>query len=221
MNRKITFSTFVLAFLLIASFTTKAQDPNRFKSSIKELSEKEYNFNPDKKLIVFTGSSSIYKWKDVADYFPDYNVVNFGFGGSHYSDLIYWYDKLITRFQPDYLFIYEGDNDIAAKKKPGKVYKQAKGLIKRVKSDLPKTEIIIISAKPSIARWNLSKGYKKLNKKLNKFCDRQDHVAFANVWDIMLDKNGNVMQDIFIEDGLHMNAKGYNLWKKELDKYLK
>ncbi len=220
MNRKITFSIFVLAFLLIASFTTKAQDPNRFKNSIKAFSEKEYSFNPNKKLIVFAGSSSIRKWEDVADYFPDYNVVNFGFGGSHYSDLIYWYDKLITRFQPDYLFIYEGDNDIAAKKKPGKVYKQAKALIKRIKSDLPKTEVIIISAKPSIARWNLSKKYIKLNKKLNKFCTKQNHVEFADVWKIMLDKNGNVMQDIFIEDGLHMNEKGYNLWKKELDKYL-
>ena len=220
MNQKINRKLFLIAVLFLGFLSVKAQDPNRFKSRIKELTETEYSFNPNKKLIVFAGSSSILKWEDVADYFPKYNVINNGFGGSHYSDLIYFYNELITKYKPDYLFIYEGDNDIAAKKKPGKIYKQAKGLVKQIKTDLPKTKVIIIAAKPSIARWNLSKQYIKLNRKLEKFCNKQANVDFADVWKIMLDKNGNVFQDIFIEDGLHMNKKGYALWKKEFDKYL-
>jgi lysophospholipase L1-like esterase len=30
----------------------------------------------------------------------------------------------------------------------------------------------------------------------------------------MLDANGMVMQDIFVKDNLHMNAKGYGIWQK-------
>jgi len=30
----------------------------------------------------------------------------------------------------------------------------------------------------------------------------------------MLDVNGQVFKDIFIEDNLHMNAKGYQIWQK-------
>ena len=214
MKQKINFKPLVLIILLFGFLSSNAQDPNRFKNSIDELNNKEYNFNPDKKLLLFTGSSSIKMWKNVPDYFPEYNVINNGFGGSHFSDLIFFYDKLITKQTPDILFIYEGDNDIASGKKPSKIIKQAKELVKQIKADLPQTKIIFIAPKPSIARWNLKKDYNKLNKKLAKLCKKQDNTEFADVWNIMLDENGNVYTDIFIEDGLHMNKKGYDLWAK-------
>ena len=68
--------------LLFGVFTSNAQDPTRFHKRIKELSEKEYNLSQDKKLVVFTGSSSIVRWKSVENDFPNYNVINNGFGGS-------------------------------------------------------------------------------------------------------------------------------------------
>ncbi|MCF6357807.1 MAG: GDSL-type esterase/lipase family protein [Draconibacterium sp.] len=221
MKQKIKSKLLVLAILLFGFLSSNAQDPNRFKTQVDELAKAEYNFSPDKKLVVFTGSSSIKKWKDVADYFPEYNVINNGFGGSHFSDLIYFYDKLITKNTPDILFIYEGDNDISAGKKPSKIFKEARGLVAMIKADLPKTKIVFIAPKPSIARWNLKKDYNKLNKKLAKLCKKQDNVEFADVWEIMLDENGKVYTDIFIEDGLHMNKKGYDLWAKVIGEFLK
>jgi len=220
MIKKINLKLFILIILLLGSISSNAQDPNRFKDYVDKLSDKEYDFSTDKKLVVFTGSSSILMWKDVAEYFPEYNVINNGFGGSHFSDLLYFYDELILKRAPEILFIYEGDNDIAGDKKPSKIFKQAKELVKKIKTDLPQTKIIFIAAKPSIARWNLKKDYNKLNKKLDKFCTKQDNVEFADVWKIMLDENGNVYTDIFIEDGLHMNKKGYDLWAKMMSEFL-
>ncbi len=221
MKQKFNFKPLVLIILLLGFLSSNAQDPNRFKKQVDKLYNKEYNFNPNKKLAVFTGSSSVRMWKDVPDYFPEYNVINNGFGGSHFSDLIYFYDELILKQSPEILFIYEGDNDISAGKKPSKIIKQAKELVKRIKIDLPQTKIVFIAPKPSIARWNLKKDYNKLNKKLERFCKKQDNLEFADVWNIMLDENGNVLQDIFIEDGLHMNKKGYDLWAKVIGKFLK
>ncbi len=220
MKRQITFILVIISIVFVGLLNAKAQDPARFKDAITQLENKEYNFDTNKKLIVFAGSSSIGKWTDVAASFPLYNVINNGFGGSHFSDLIYYYNQLILKPEPDYLFIYEGDNDIAGDKNPGKIYKEAKGLIKKIKADLPKTRIIIISPKPSIARWELHKKYETLNKKLNKFCKKHDNVEFADVWNAMLDENGKVFQDIFIEDGLHMNKKGYDIWEKVLKKLI-
>ena len=221
MKQKINFKPLVLIILLFGFLSSNAQDPNRFKNSIDELCAKEYNFDSDKKLVVFTGSSSVRKWEDVADYFLEYNVINNGFGGSHFSDLLYFYDELILKHTPKILFIYEGDNDIFGGKKPSKILKEAKELVKKIKADLPQTKIIFIAAKPSIARWNLQKDYNKLNKKLDNLCKKQDNLEFADVWKIMLDENGNVFQDIFIEDGLHMNKKGYDLWAEVIGEYLK
>ena len=221
MKQIINFKPLVLIILLFGFLSSNAQDPTRFKEQVDRLYNTEYNFSPDKKLVVFTGSSSVRIWKDVQDYFPKYNIINNGFGGSHFSDLLYFYDELIIKQTPEILFIYEGDNDIAGGKKISKIFKHAKKLVKNIKTDLPKTKVILISQKPSIARENLKKDYIKLNKKLKKYCKNQDNLEFADVWNIMLDENGNVFQDIFIEDGLHMNKKGYDLWAKVIGEYLK
>ncbi|MBT3384500.1 MAG: G-D-S-L family lipolytic protein [Prolixibacteraceae bacterium] len=220
MKQKIIFKLFVLGILLLGSLATNAQDPTRFKNQVDELFNAEYNFSPDKKLVIFTGSSSVRMWKDVQQRFPEYNIINNGFGGSQFSDLIYFYDELITKRTPEILFIYEGDNDIASDKKPNKILKEAKGLIARIQRDLPQTKVVFISPKPSIARENLKKDYIKLNKKLKKYCEKQENLEFADVWNIMLDENGNVYTDIFIEDGLHMNKKGYDLWAKVIGEFL-
>lgn len=221
MTKHVNSKLFLLWILLVGFISSNAQDPSRFKEQVNNLSNKEYNFSSDKKLVIFTGSSSVRMWKDVPDYFPEFNVINNGFGGSQFSDLIFFYDELITKQTPDILFIYEGDNDIAGNKKPNKILKEAKGLVKRIQNDLPQTRIILISPKPSIARKNLKKEYTKLNKKLGKYCNKTDGLEFADVWTIMLDKNGNVYEDIFVKDGLHMNKKGYDLWAKVIGEFLK
>jgi lysophospholipase L1-like esterase len=147
--------------------------------------------------------------------------VNFGFGGSHFSDLIYYYEELIPKYKPDYLFIYEGDNDIASGKKPGEILEEAKLLIDRIQQDLPETKVVLISPKPSVARWNLHKNYEKLNKKLERLTKKTDNVEFADVWSAMLDENGKVFSDVFLDDNLHMNKKGYDIWGEVIGEFLK
>ena len=213
---------FVTVILLTGFLVSNAQDPNRFKDEVNQLYNKEYNFSPNKKLVVFAGSSSIRMWKDVQDYYPQFNVINNGFGGSQFSDLIFFYDKLITKQKPDYLFIYEGDNDIADNKKTSEIYRDFKTLAQKINVDLPATKVVFISPKPSIARWNQKKDYDKLNKRMDRYCRKKnDNIEFANVWPVMLDNSGNLYQDVFIEDGLHMNKKGYDLWNKVLISFLR
>lgn len=196
-----------IIFILLGTLFSNAQDPNRFKDQVNELVSKEYNFNPDKKLVVFTGSSSIRMWKNVADYFPDYNVINNGFGGSHFSDLLYFCNEMIVKPTPEILFIYEGDNDIASNKKPKKILKEVKELADKIQQDLPETRVVFISPKPSISRVKLKNSYITFNKKLKKYCEKNGKLEFADVWHPMLDNSGNVFKDVFLEDGLHMNKK--------------
>lgn len=211
---------FLAVTILFFIFNLNAQNPNRFNSQIEELVQKEYQLEPGKKLALFTGSSSVRMWKDVAEYFTDYNVINNGFGGSHFSDLIYYYEELIPKYKPDYLFIYEGDNDIASDKKPGKVIKEAKLLVERIQKDLPETKVVLISPKPSVARWHLRKNYEKLNKKLERLAKKTSNLEFADVWSAMLDENGQVFTDVFLDDNLHMNKKGYDIWGEVIGEFL-
>lgn len=211
---------FVLLIVLLGFLTTNAQDPTRFQEQVDKLFSAEYDLSPDKKLVVFTGSSSIAMWKDMPQRFPDFNVINNGFGGSHFSDLIYYYDELVTKQTPEILFIYEGDNDVGNGKKTSMISKDFKTLTKKLERDLPTTKVVFISPKPSIARWHLNKQYYKINKKIAKFCNKTDGFEYADVWPVMLDVKGEIRKDIFLEDGLHMNKVGYDLWEEVVSQFL-
>jgi lysophospholipase L1-like esterase len=211
----------IYLFISAASICAHAQDPARFKSEVESLVTAKHDLDPSEKKVVFAGSSSVRMWKDVPSYYLAYNVINNGFGGSHFSDLLFYYNELILRFTPDILFLYEGDNDIASGKEPAIIAKEAKTLIKRIRKDLPQTRIIIISPKPSVARWNLKPKYEALNRELKKLAERNKSVEFADVWSAMLDQNGEVFRDIFLQDNLHMNKKGYDIWGKVIGEYLK
>lgn len=212
---KVFFLTFLFAIGIV-----NAQDPSRFKNEI-DVIQRKYDtlWDASKKTTVFTGSSSIRVWKDLEKRFPNHQIVNSGFGGSQASDLLTYSNELILRFNPTKVFIYEGDNDVSASKTSKEIISTTEKIIKRIRGSNPEIKIVLISAKPSIARWNLKRKYKRLNRKFNRLSKKDALLGFADVWKPMLNKR-KVKQDIFIKDGLHMNAKGYEIWYDVLKHFM-
>lgn len=192
--------------------------PNRFEPEIAKI--QQISFNEQKARIVFTGSSSIRFWPDIAAYYPEHQIINTGFGGSQMSDLLYYLEETVLRFTPTKVFIYEGDNDIAAQQTIETILQNTKAVVNKIKQKVPEVQIILIAAKPSLARWALKEDYIKLNSALEAYARKQANCSFANVWDSMLDEQGKVLPNIFIEDGLHMNRAGYELWDKVIRPYV-
>jgi lysophospholipase L1-like esterase len=197
-----------------------AQEPRPFTNEVNELVAGDTAVNK-KKVILFTGSSSIRMWKDLKAYFPDHNVLNRGFGGSQMTDLLYFVDKLIVPYKPKMIFIYEGDNDLASKKTPDEIIATADSILNLIRSKVSKkVKVAFIAAKPSIARWEIKDRYIEFNSKLKAWTATKKNVLFVDVWTPMLDTNGEVQKDLFIGDGLHMNKKGYDIWAREVGKYM-
>ena len=203
---------------LLSAFLLQAQDPTRFQEEVDSIVALNQSVDRSN-LILFTGSSSIRMW-DLRKSFPNHNVVNLGFGGSEMSDLLFYVDKVIISFAPKQVFIYEGDNDISFGRTTQEILSTADSILHRIRRKLPDTEIICISAKPSLARWNLKEKYETFNRKLEAWTKERKQVRYADVWSFMLDSEGNVRKDIFIVDGLHLNEKGYSIWTRVLAKYL-
>ena len=219
MKHPVKISFFSTLFFIAASTVLCAQDPQRFKKEVDSIVEHNQSANTAN-LILFTGSSSIRMWKDLKASFPEHNVMNMGFGGSKMSDLLYYTDQLIIPFEPRQIFIYEGDNDINAGLVIDQILSSADSILTRIRKHLPQSEVVFISPKPSLARWRLKDQYEAYNKKLKTWTKKKKDVTYADVWTPMLDANGVVQQDIFIEDGLHLNEKGYSIWMNTLRKYL-
>ena len=60
----------------------------------------------------------------------------------------------------------------------------------------------------------------KANQLIKDYLSTKKKASFIDVYHKMFNKDGTVMQDIFIEDNLHMNAKGYAIWQKVIQQYL-
>ncbi len=213
--------TFLLLFQLVIFNPVLAQDPHRFQAEIDVYKASSETFAPAGDRILFTGSSTIRLWPDLRADFPGFNVMNRGFGGSHMSDLLFYADTLIMPYKPDWIFIYEGDNDLASGKTAEEILAAAGELITRIRQKLPGTRICFMAAKPSLARWNLKDNYLDFNRLLKKFVRRYRHVYLLDMWNKMLDPGGKPMADIFVADGLHMNRKGYDIWMNEVSSFLK
>ena len=205
--RTVLSSLFLFLFMWI-----HAQNPGRFEQDIIDLQRKYDSIGLNgKPTLLFTGSSSIRLWSSLEASFPEYQVINTGFGGSQTSDLLWFIDQLVLRYEPKQVLIYEGDNDIEKKKKPRKIINTTREVVKMIKEPGTVSSIVLISAKPSIARWRLKGKYKRFNRKLKNLCESDPMLQFANVWDPML-TGKKLRKDLFIEDGLHMNDKGYEIW---------
>ena len=213
--------TIFIFLLFLVSTTAKSQDPERFREEVAELVKRNDSiWDETKETIVFAGSSSIRFWDRLQTDFPCCQIINSGFGGSQASDLIFYTNELILRYQPGKVFIYEGDNDISEGKRPGKIVKDINTILLSIWQKYPETEVVLISAKPSISRWNLRRTYKRLNRRLMRLAGKQSNLEFVDVWTPML-SGRKLKENLFVEDGLHMNQKGYEIWKQVIDPYVK
>lgn len=216
---KVIFLLIFLPFVACVKPDTAAT-PDRWEETIKGFETADAANPPEEGANLFIGSSSITIWKDIADYFPEHKVLNRGFGGSQFSDLLKYDDRVIYPYKPSKIFIYEGDNDAAAGDSPEQILKEAKELRERIAKKLPGVPVVFISPKPSIRRWEMKEKYEAVNDRLRQYAENTPLTMFADVWSAMLDENGKVYDHIFIEDNLHMNAEGYKIWKSVLAPYL-
>lgn len=209
-----------LLIMVGLSSQASAQDPLRFQKEVDQIHDKHPPSVQRDNLILFTGSSSIKMWKDLTQDFPDYEVINAGFGGSQTFELLHYVNELILDYKPSKVFIYEGDNDISSGKSSTEIILTMHELVNTIHEALPETEVLLISAKPSISRWHLKDEYMDLNQHLEEYSQLFDYVQYVNVWDTMLNDEGSPKAEIFLEDKLHMNRAGYDLWAEVVKKYM-
>ncbi len=197
-----------------------AQNPEDFSEEVIEIQQRvDSILDTTKPVIVFTGSSSVRLWEDLQERFPEHQILNTGFGGSQSSDLEKHLNSLVLKYNPVRVFIYEGDNDINAGKRPKSILETMERIVETIQNQPSNPDIVLISAKPSISRWRLRGKYRRLNRKLDKFAESMEKVYFADVWHPMLDGK-KLKRNLFISDGLHMNKMGYDIWSDVLKDFV-
>ncbi len=209
--------------LLLCSIVVSAQDTTLpFYKEILAFKKLDSISFPQKHSILFVGSSSFTNWKDVQDYFPHQTIINRGFGGSSFPDIIRYYDNVIVPYQAKQLVIYCGENDLAASDTVTAqlVFQRFKQLFTIIRKNDPAVSLAFVSIKPSPSRRHLWPKVEAANKLIKNYLTTKKKTAFIDVYHPMLNNNGTVKSEIFLKDSLHMNAKGYKIWQTIIKPYL-
>jgi len=203
-----------LVFLLLPA-TLLAQapplDPARWEPTIAAFEAQDHTSPPPKGGIVFVGASSIVRW-NVSEFFPHLPVINRGFGGSELTDTVHFASRTVLPYEPRIVVLYPGENDIARGVAPEDVAAAFERLVTTVRAALPQTRILVIGMKPTPARWRFNDQMLETNRRFREIAGRHHDVTYVSVEKAMLGPDRKPRQDLFVDDGQHLNRAGYDLW---------
>ena len=202
-----------------AKAQTNDPDPARFAAEIQNFARWDAKNSPPANPVIFVGSSSIRFW-NTAQRFPGIPIVNRGFGGAHISDVNHFLEETVTRYEPEIVVFYAGDNDIGAGKSKEAVVEDYKDFVEGVWVGTPRAQIVFIPIKPSLARWQLWPQMDSANHLIREFSEEDVRLHYVDLATPMLGDDGRPRPELFISDGLHMTAQGYDVWTGPLVEYL-
>ena len=189
--------------------------PNQWEKTIGSFEEWDSKNTFASNAVLFVGSSSIHLWA-TRECFPEFVVINRGFGGSQISDVNYFAHRIVLPYRPKVIVFYAGDNDIAAGKSPKRVFDDFRKFVKLIHNRLPRTRIIFISIKPSPSHWSFWPLTKEANLMVKELSEKDGRVTFADIGTVLLGHDGKPNRQLYVNDNLHLNSKGYEAWTKLL-----
>ncbi|MGB0370254.1 MAG: GDSL-type esterase/lipase family protein [Opitutales bacterium] len=186
-----------------------------YENEIQALEREKKPLIRNGETVVFYGSSSIRLWDSLESEFPGYHVLNMGFGGSTLAGCGWFFDRMLGDVQPKALVLYAGDNDLGDGRHPEEIYLFFEAIHGYVRAYLPDMPFTFISVKPSPVRMHLVPKMKMLNEWVAQSLEPTPHETFVDVFNPMMNCGQN-LQTLYTDDGLHMNSKGYDIWKSVL-----
>lgn len=171
----------------------------------------------NEKSIVFFGNSitNMNEWREVFGDHPD--IVNRGNSGGYSFELLDNVESIIMG-HPAKLFIGIGTNDLGTEgqDKPELVCSRIRAIVERVHDESPRTEVYVQSILPSEVGLRDHSKTIPTNALLKEMC-AQTGATFVDLWEPL----SGITSDRSVSfEGLHLTAKGYTIWGREIAKYV-
>ena len=209
-------SLFLAALLLLSPWRAAcaaetAHDFAKWEKDIAAFEEKDRANPPPKGGLLFIGSSTVVRWKTLAQDFAGYQVINRAFGGNEIEDSTYFADRMIFPYEPRMILLRAGGNDIHSGKSPERVFEDFKAFVAKIRTHLPDAEIVFISIGPAPVRWAEADKAKAANALIAEYIKATPGVKYVETFDLTLGPDGQPRPEFFAEDRLHFSAEGNKL----------
>lgn len=170
--------------------------------------------------VVITGDSFIDNFP-VMEMFNSLNLKNRGIQGEFTEGLIELI-PIITNGHPKKIFIYIGINDIIFNVSKEKTIDNFKKIIEQIQTLSPNTSLYFISILPmrknSSYCIDCNDEIISLNKEIE-ILTKDRNVVYLSIFKNFI-KNGQLDNDLVINDGLHLNWLGYTKFKQCIQDYI-
>lgn len=209
----------ILVLLLLVSSSVMGQ--HAFEKEILAYEKQDSLAMPAKGQKLFIGSSSFRLWKTFASDMAGIPAINRGFGGSTLLDALYYFDRMVVKYAPSWVFLYEGDNDLSKGQSPEEIAAEYKLFSEKLAEVLPNTKLVFVSVRPSLARQAMVHQQKALNAIISTYSKGEKNRFVIDMHSPFYLPDGTLMQDIFVADRLHLNEKGYPIFASKIKEFIK
>jgi lysophospholipase L1-like esterase len=168
--------------------------------------------------VIFIGSSSIRMWSTLAKDMQPLPVMNMGFGGAKLNDVVYYAPRLVNHFNPSAVVIFAGSNDLQPNdlKSTEQMLQRYQAFVDSVRVDNPLLPIFYIAITPSPMRWEVWSEVQAVNKAIAEWSRNQTELFYIDTGPSLLNTDGVPDTELYLFDGLHLNAKGYRRWTEHI-----
>lgn len=174
----------------------------------------------DKRDIIFLGDSliDICEWSEL---FGNPLIKNRGISGDTTTGIL---DRLdaVVKGNPKKVFIMIGINDIGKGKTIEDIVNNYEKILQNIKNGSPNTEIYVNSVLPInkdlFITTTKDEEIINLNKGLKKLCEK-NNVQYIDLYSLLV-QSDNKLKSEYTTGGIHLNGKGYLVWKEAVKKFL-
>jgi len=173
-----------------------------------------FSTQTDNQEIIFIGTS-LTEGFALRSSFDNIHLKNMGFAGLETDGILKNLKRIIVR-KPPKIFLEAGINDVRNGKNMDDAYNNFVQMCTVAKVASPATKLYVQSVLPTLNnQFNLK--IMAYNTRVANYC-LSNHIVYIDMYDhFLVDNKLNAMATT---DGIHLNAYGYYLWKKQLEKYI-
>lgn len=187
-------------------------------ADLQELAFRVRQHAVPKNPVIFYGSSSFRLWDPTirTDLASD-AILNLAFGGSTVVSCSDHFDRIMEPHpKAKSMVIYAGDNDLGQGRSATEVKNGFLQILDKVENRFGQIPVFFVSIKPSPSKQPIFETIVDSNRFLREEAANRNNLHYIDIFTPMLTRSGQSNPDYFLEDMLHMNEAGYEVWKTVL-----
>ena len=224
----LTIAIVVLSIVLIPE-KLKSEDPNIQYYNSKCQAFNLQNFNLTEGQIVFIGDS-ITDLYPLDEYYADLDLATYnrGIGGDTTSGVLKRLKISLFDIKPSKIVLLIGANDVNGCVEKSKILSNYQEILTKIKTELPETQVYCMSMIPqnltletysTIDVEKTTQTILELNPQIEAMVSNEPNFTYLDLFSLLADSN-NMLIETYSDDGIHLNAAGFEVWTSLIKPYL-